>query len=269
MKVVILAGGLGTRLGEETSIYPKPMVCIGGHPIIWHIMKIYSHYGFNDFLILTGYKQEVIKDYFINYCMNNSDITVNLRSNEVKIHRNRCESWNVTLCYTGYNTLTGGRIKKVENFINKEPFLLTYGDGVSDVNILDLINFHNSSGKLCTLTAVQPEGRFGVFSVEKDSSVVNFQEKPKNEDSWINGGFFVCEPGVLDYIPEGDDIAWEQIPLKKLVEDNQLNAYRHYGFWRPMDMLKDKKDLNDLWASGNAPWKIWQDKVWEQKLKAI
>lgn len=259
MKVVILAGGLGTRLGEETTIRPKPMVGIGGYPILWHIMKIYSHYGFNDFVILTGYKQEVIKDYFVNYYMNNSDVTVNLKTNDVTIHKNRCEPWNVTLCYTGRNTLTGGRIKKVKEFVGNEPFLLTYGDGVADVNIKDLIEFHKKSGKACTLTAIQPEGRFGVLKVEEDSTVSNFQEKPKNEDAWINGGFFVCEPEIFDYIPDGDDIIWEQIPLRNLAKDGKLAAYKHRGFWRPMDMLKDKEELNAIWASGQAPWKVWEN----------
>lgn len=259
MKVVILAGGLGTRLGEETSIYPKPMVSIGGYPILWHIMKIYSHYGFNEFVVLTGYKQEVIKEYFVNYRVDNSDISLDLQNGDVVIHESRCEPWKVTLCYTGRNTQTGGRIKKAERFIKDETFLLTYGDGVSDVNITNLVNFHRESGKLCTLTAVQPEGRFGVFSLKNESLVQSFQEKPKDENTWINGGFFVCEPEVLDYIPEGDDVVWEQMPMKNLVKDGQLNAYRHYGFWRPMDMLKDKKDLNNLWAAGTAPWKVWQD----------
>ena len=259
MKVVILAGGFGTRLGEETNIKPKPMVGIGGYPILWHIMKIYSHYGFNDFVILTGYKQEVIKEYFLNYYANNSDVSINLQNNDIEIHRNRCEPWKVTLCYTGRNTMTGGRIKKAREYLNNEPFMLTYGDGVSNVNINDLIEFHKKSGVLCTLTAVQPEGRFGVLKVESDSRISNFQEKPKNEDAWINGGFFVCEPGVLDYIPDGDDVIWEQVPLRTLAQDGQLSAYKHRGFWRPMDMLKDKEELNKIWSSGNAPWKVWED----------
>lgn len=259
MKVLILAGGLGTRLGEETGVRPKPMVGIGGYPILWHIMKIYSHYGFNDFVILTGYKQEVIKDYFVNYYMNNSNVTIDLSNNSAEVHQNMCEPWKVTLFYTGRNTLTGSRIKKAKDFIGNERFMLTYGDGVSDVNISDLLDFHAKSGKLCTLTTVQPEGRFGVLKVEDDGRVSNFQEKPKNEDSWINGGFFVCEPEIFNYIAEGDDIIWEQQPLQHLAQDGQLNAYKHRGFWRPMDMLKDKEDLNKIWASGHAPWKVWED----------
>lgn len=259
MKVVILAGGLGTRLGEETGVRPKPMVGIGGYPILWHIMKIYSHYGFNEFVVLTGYKQEVIKDYFVNYYMNNSNVTVDLATNNVEVHQTEAEPWKVTLFYTGRNTMTGGRIKKIKDFIGNEPFMLTYGDGVSDVNINELIKFHKQSGKYCTLTAIQPEGRFGVLKVEEDMRVSNFQEKPKNEDAWINGGFFVCEPQIFDYIPDGDDVIWEQKPLKALANDGQLNAYKHRGFWRPMDMLKDKEELNKIWAEGHAPWKVWED----------
>lgn len=259
MKVVILAGGLGTRLGEETGVRPKPMVGIGGYPILWHIMKIYSQHGFNEFVVLTGYKQDVIKDYFVNYYMNNSDVTVDLRNNNVEVHQNRCEPWKVTLFYTGRNTMTGGRIKKVRDFIGNETFMLTYGDGVSDVDISKLLEFHKQSRKLCTLTAVQPDGRFGVIEVNDDLTVTNFREKPKNEDVWINGGFFVCEPEIFDYIPDGDDAVWEQEPLRNLSRDGQLNAFKHRGFWRPMDMLKDKEDLNKIWASGNAPWKTWED----------
>ncbi len=259
MKAVILAGGLGTRLGEETGVRPKPMVEIGGFPILWHIMKIYSHYGINDFVVLTGYRQEVIKDFFINYYVHNSNVTIDLSNNNIEVHKNMCEPWKVTLCYTGRNTLTGGRIKKAREYIGDEPFMLTYGDGVSDVNLTELLEFHKKSGKLCTLTAVQPEGRFGVLKVEADNHVSNFQEKPKNEDAWINGGFFVCEPKIFDYIPDGDDVIWEQKPLRDLAADGQLNAYKHRGFWRPMDMLKDKEDLNKIWASGNAPWKVWEE----------
>lgn len=257
MKVLILAGGLGTRLGEETGIRPKPMVGIGGYPILWHIMKIYSHYGFNEFVVLTGYKQEVIKDYFVNFYMTNSDVTVDLSTNIVEVHKSVSEPWKVTLLYTGRDTLTGGRIKKAQKFIGNEPFMLTYGDGVGNINIRELVNYHNNSRKLCTLTAYQPEGRFGVFNINSYGNIDSFQEKPKEHNSWINAGFFVCEPEVFDYIPEGDNISWEKEPLKALARDSQLNAYRHTGFWHPMDMLKDKNDLNQMWKDNVAPWKIW------------
>ena len=260
MKVVILAGGLGTRLGEETGIKPKPMVTIGNKPILWHIMKIYSYYGFDDFIILTGYKHEVIKEYFLNYFSNNSDLTINLSNNEIEVNSCRSEKWKVTICYTGKNSMTGSRIKQIKKYINGESFLLTYGDGVSDVNINELIKFHKKNGKLCTLTAVQPEGRFGVLKITGDCSVCDFSEKPKNDDTWINSGFFVCESGVFDYIDDGIDAVWESSALSALAREGQLNAFKHFGFWRPMDMLKDKEDLNKIWESGEAPWAIW-DKV--------
>ena len=259
MKVVILAGGLGTRLGEETNIKPKPMVGIGGYPILWHIMKIYSHYGFNDFVILTGYKQEIIKDYFVNYYMNNSNVTIDLSNNIVDVHQTMCEPWKVTMFYTGRNTMTGARIRKIKDIIGNEAFMLTYGDGVSDVNIKKLLEFHRQNGKLCTLTSVQPSGRFGAVEISEDGLITHFKEKPKGDGSWINGGFMVCEPGVFDYIPEGEDIIWEQEPLRGMVAERQLAAYRHDGFWKPMDTLKDKNDLNAMWAEGKAPWKIWKD----------
>ena len=259
MKVVILAGGLGTRLGEETNIKPRPMVGIGGYPILWHIMKIYSHYGFNDFVILTGYKQEIIKDYFVNYYMNNSNVTIDLSNNIVDVHQTMCEPWKVTMFYTGRNTMTGARIRKIKDFIGNEAFMLTYGDGVSDVNIKKLLEFHRQNGKLCTLTSVQPSGRFGAVEISEDGLITHFKEKPKGDGSWINGGFMVCEPGVFDYIPEGEDIIWEQEPLRGMVAERQLAAYRHDGFWKPMDTLKDKNDLNAMWAEGKAPWKIWKD----------
>lgn len=258
MKVLILAGGLGTRLGEETGIRPKPMVGIGGFPILWHIMKIYSYYGHNDFVVLTGYKQEVIKDYFVNYHMTNSDLTIDLATNSVEIHKNHCEPWKVTLLYTGRSTLTGGRIKKAKDFVGKERFLLTYGDGVSDVNINEVIKCHERSGKLCTLTAFQPEGRFGAIGIDDNGFVTSFHEKPKEGGSWINAGFFVCEPEIFDYIPDGDDAVWEQEPLRNLANDGKLNSYKHFGFWHAMDMLKDKEDLNKMWAANKAPWKIWE-----------
>ena len=259
MKVLILAGGLGTRLGEETGVRPKPMVGIGGYPILWHIMKIYSHYGFNEFVVLTGYKQEVIKDYFVNYYMNNSDVTVDLATNDVTVHQNSCEPWKVTMLYTGRNTMTAGRIKKAKELIGNERFMLTYGDGVGDVNIAELIKNHEKSGKLCTLTAYQPEGKFGALGIEEDGTISKFQEKPKEGGAWINAGFFVCEPGVFDYIPdEADTVMWEQDPLRNLSRNGKLNAHRHTGFWHPMDMLKDKEDLNKMWANNTAPWKVWE-----------
>ena len=263
MKVVILAGGLGTRLGEETSIKPKPMVEIGGYPIIWHIMKIYSHYGFNDFIILGGYKHEVIKDYFVNYVARNSDVTVNLQTGQKTIHSNRCEPWNVTMLYTGKDTMTGGRIRYAKPYINNETFLLTYGDGVGNIDIPSVIDFHKKSGKYATLSAVQPEGRFGIVEALPDGTVTSFQEKPKNEDTWINAGFFVCEPQVFDYIPDMDSAIWEKDALQSLARDGKLGMYKHRGFWRPMDMLKDKQDLNKMWDANIAPWKIWD----KQKVK--
>lgn len=257
MKVVILAGGLGTRLGEETSIKPKPMVEIGGRPIIWHIMKIYSHYGFNDFIVLCGYKGEVIKRYFANYYLNNSDITIDMRSNSVDVHYNEIEPWRVTLIDSGVETMTGGRIRRIKKFVENETFMLTYGDGVSDVNIAKLLEHHKKSGKIATLTAVRPTARFGVVNMAEDGSVVNFKEKPSGDGVWINGGFFVLEPKVFDYIPEGDSVVWEREPLERLSAAGQLSAYAHSGFWRPMDMLKDKKDLNEMWDKGEAKWKVW------------
>lgn len=260
MKVLLLAGGLGTRLGEETSIKPKPMVEIGGYPVLWHIMKTYSHYGFNDFIVLTGYKQEVIKDYFVNYYMRNSDITVDLSDNSVNIHRNACEPWKVTLLYTGRDTLTAGRIKRAQKFIGNEPFMLTYGDGVADIDIGALVRNHQDSHKYCTLTAYQPEGKYGALDIEADGRISNFSEKPKQGGSWINAGFMVCEPQVFNYLPENsDEIMFERAPMLNLSKDGQLNAYKHTGFWHPMDMLKDKNDLNKLWDNNQAPWKVWKE----------
>ena len=259
MKVLLLAGGLGTRLGEETSIRPKPMVEIGGYPIIWHIMKLYTHYGLTDFIILCGYKSEVIKEYFLNYYTNNSDVTINFTSNEIDIHRNRCEPWKVTLLYTGRNAMTGSRIKQARHYVGDEPFLLTYGDGVGDVDIKKLLEHHKKSGKTVTLTAVQPSGRFGALNIQADDSISHFQEKPVGDGSWVNGGFFVCEPEAFNYIPEGENAIWEKEPLMKLAAEGKLNAYKHAGFWKPMDTLKDKLELNALWDSGKAPWKVWED----------
>lgn len=256
MKVAILAGGYGTRLSEETDLKPKPMVEIGGKPILWHIMKIYSHYGFNDFVILTGYKSHVIKDYFINYYNRYSDITVDMSDNSVEIHKTRNEPWKVTILYTGKDTMTGGRIKKAQNYIGKEPFLLTYGDGVANIDIKKLVEFHNKSGKLATLSAIQPSGKFGAIAID-GNNVNSFTEKPKGDGAWINGGFFVCEPEVFDYISLEDNAIFEREPLEKLAKDNQLNAYKHDGFWRAMDTLKDKNELTDMWLNQNAPWAVW------------
>ena len=258
MKVVILAGGLGTRLSEETGLRPKPMVGIGGHPILWHIMKIYAHYGFKEFVVLCGYKSEVIKDYFVNYYMNNSDVTVDLATNNVEIHQNISEPWKVTMFYTGKYTQTGGRIRKIKDFIGNEPFLLTYGDGVADVDISAVVASHQESKKLATLTSIQPNGRFGSLEIEDDGTVLSFQEKPKGEGGWINGGFFVLQPEIFNYIPDREDAIWEQEPLKQLASEGQLNAYMHHGFWHCMDTLKDKDELNKMWAENKAPWKVWE-----------
>ena len=260
MKVVILAGGLGTRLSEETRLVPKPMVEIGGKPILWHIMKIYSFYGFNDFIILTGYKSHVIKDYFVNYYQQYSDITVDMVNNSIEIHRTQTEPWKVTMLYTGQETMTGGRIKKAQPYIGNERFLLTYGDGVSDVNIQDTIEKHIQTGKTVSMTAVQPSGRFGALDISQDGAIREFKEKPQGDGDWINAGFFVCEPEVFDYIPDGDDIIFERIPLENLAKANQLQSYKHNGFWRPMDTLRDKNDLTDMWLSDSAPWAIWLKK---------
>ncbi|MBR5609217.1 MAG: glucose-1-phosphate cytidylyltransferase [Elusimicrobiaceae bacterium] len=258
MKVLILAGGLGSRLSEETNLKPKPMVEIGGYPILWHIMKIYSHYGFNDFIILTGYKSHIIKEFFVNYYHRYSDITVDMTDNSVTVHKTRQEPWKVTMLYTGQNTMTGGRIKKASKYIGNEPFLLTYGDGVSDVNIKDLIDAHQKSGKLITMTAVKPTGRFGALVIDGQNTITSFIEKPKGDGAWINGGFFVCQPEVMNYIAEGSGVIFERDPLEKLAADGQLHAYKHEGFWQPMDTLKDKIHLTELWEQEKAPWKKWE-----------
>ncbi len=260
MKVAILAGGLGTRLGEETTLRPKPMVEIGGKPMLWHIMKIYAAHGFNEFVVLCGYRHEYIKNYFMNYFMDNCDVTFHLADNKVTVHEKRVEPWQVTLLDTGPATLTGGRILRARDLLCDDTFMLTYGDGVSDVNIKELLAFHRGHGRLATLTAVQPQGRFGVLDMEDEGHAIrSFQEKPRDSSSaWINAGFFVLEPGIFDYIENGDRTVWEQEPLMKLARDGQLSAYRHNGFWHPMDMLKDKTELNAMWDSGNAPWKVWK-----------
>jgi glucose-1-phosphate cytidylyltransferase len=257
MKAVILAGGLGTRLSEETTIKPKPMVEIGGQPILWHIMKIYSTYSINDFIICCGYRGYIIKEYFANYFLRMSDITFDMRFNQMNIHAGKAEPWRVTLVDTGEDTLTGGRLKRVREHIGGETFCFTYGDGVSDVNIKTLIDFHRQQGTLATLTAVQPPGRFGAIALgQGQTKIASFNEKPDGDGAWVNGGFFVLEPDVIDYI-EGDATTWEQEPLQKLAHLGQLAAFRHAGFWQPMDTLKDKHYLESLWQSGRAPWKVW------------
>lgn len=256
MEVVILAGGLGSRLAEETSIRPKPMVEIGGQPILWHIMKIYAHYGYNKFIICLGYKGHVIKEYFSNFFLNHSDITFDLRNNSMEVHRAGAENWKVTLVETGKDTLTGGRIKRIKPYIKGGTFMLTYGDGVGNINIDKLVQFHFTHKRLVTVTAVQPDGRYGVLDIQKNDKVGSFIEKPKGEGSWINGGFFVCQSEIFNYLKD-DSTIWEKEPLENLAKNNQLAAYKHYGFWKPMDKLKDKQELNEHWALGTAEWKIW------------
>ena len=258
MKVVILAGGLGTRLSEETDIKPKPMVEIGGKPILWHIMKIYSHYGFNEFIVCCGYKGYYIKEYFANYFLHQADVTIDLVENSMNVHKSKAEPWKITLVDTGINTQTGGRIKRIQDYVGNESFLLTYGDGVSDVNITELVAFHKKNGKKATLTAVQPSGRFGALEFNHDNGVSSFMEKPTGDGAWINGGFFVLEPSIFDYINDGDTTIWERKPLERLTQENQLSAFKHTGFWRPMDTLRDKMELNDYWNSDNAAWKLWK-----------
>lgn len=257
MKVLILAGGLGSRLSEETVLKPKPMVEIGTRPILWHIMKIYSYYGFNEFIILCGYKGYMIKEYFANYYRHMSDMTVDMTNNSITHHANHAEPWKVTLIDTGIETMTGGRIKRVQEYIGNEPFMLTYGDGVSDVNIRDLLQFHTSHGKAITMTAVQPEGRFGSLQISDENKVTSFQEKPKGDGSWVNGGFFVCQPEVLDYIPLDDSVIFEREPLENLAKSGELFTYKHRGFWKPMDTLRDKSQLEEMVQQGIAPWVKW------------
>jgi glucose-1-phosphate cytidylyltransferase len=254
LKVLILAGGLGTRLSEETDIRPKPMVEIGGKPILWHIMKTYSKYGFNDFVILLGYKGYYIKEYFANYFLHQSDITIDLQNNSMQIHDNHSEPWKVTLLDTGLNSMTGGRVKRAQKYVGNEPFLLTYGDGVSDININELLKFHKSHGKAMTVTSSLPAGRFGGLHIENNNKVSQFFEKPKGDGNWVSAGFFVCEPKVFDYIKNGDETILELETLKDLAIDGELYTYKHEGFWKPMDTLKDKLDLNEMWQKGKAPW---------------
>ncbi|CAG0962956.1 glucose-1-phosphate cytidylyltransferase [Methylophilaceae bacterium] len=256
MKAVILAGGLGTRISEETHLKPKPMIEIGGMPILWHIMKLYSAHGINDFVVCCGYKGYVIKEYFANYFLHMSDVTFDMGNNEMQVHQKKAEPWRVTLVDTGDDTLTGGRLKRVQDYVkDEEAFCFTYGDGVADVDISAQVAFHHSHGKLATVTAVQPPGRYGALSMQQNQ-VMGFIEKPKGDGGWINGGFFVLSPQCLNYI-DGDRSSWESAPLAQLAKDGQLMAYQHAGFWQPMDTLREKNMLEDLWQSGKAPWKVW------------
>ena len=257
MKAVILAGGLGTRLSEETVMKPKPMVEIGNKPILWHIMKIYSSHGINDFIICCGYKGYVIKEYFKNYFIHMSDVTFSMNDNSMHVHQNNAEPWTVTLVDTGEDTMTGGRLKRINEYIkNEKEFCFTYGDGVGDINISELIKFHNQHGKKATVTATIPKGKYGALKLGSNNAVEHFQEKPEGDGRWINGGFFVLNPSVIENI-DGDKTIWESEPLVKLANDNQLIAFKHNGFWMPMDTLREKNILNDLWKNGKAPWKAW------------
>lgn len=257
MKVVILAGGLGTRLSEETGTRPKPMLEIGGKPILWHIMKLYSYYGFNDFVILLGYKGYYIKEYFANYFLHQSDVTIDLKNNNMEVHNNSSEPWKVTLIDTGLHTMTGGRIKRAKKHIGNDTFLLTYGDGVSNVNITELIKFHKASNKQATMTAIQPAGRFGALDINTNL-VTEFIEKPAGDGNWVNAGFMVCEPEILDLIA-GDTTSFEEYPLQTLAKNSQLSAFKHTGFWQCVDTLRDKTLLNTLWEQKDAKWKVWND----------
>ena len=256
MKVVILAGGFGTRISEESQFKPKPMIGIGDRPILWHIMKTYSHYGFNEFVICLGYKAYIIKEFFADYFLHTSDVTFNLAENKMTVHNNTAEPWTVTLIDTGLNTMTGGRVKRVKEYLGDEPFFLTYGDGVSDVNISDLLEFHKKCGKIATMTAIKPESRFGVLDI-KDECIHAFREKNKNDSGWINGGFMVLQPEIFDYINGGDEVVFEREPLETLASMQQIAAFKHDGFWQCMDTQRDKQYLEKLWADNTAPWKVW------------
>lgn len=258
MKVVLLAGGFGTRISEESLYKPKPMIDIGGKPILWHIMKSYSHYGHNEFIICLGYMGYYIKEYFANYFLHQSDVTIDLQDNSVEVHRNTSEPWKVTLIDTGLHTLTGGRLARIRSYLGDEPFLMTYGDGVADVDINAVIDFHKKNGKLATLVGVQPDGRFGQLGMTAGGLVESFQEKPHGDGGWINGGFFVMEPAALDYVRNGDKTMWEREPMEELARDGQLMVYRHDSFWKCMDTLRDKNQLEEMWAEGRAPWKVWK-----------
>lgn len=257
MKVVILAGGYGTRFSEQTGLRPKPMIEIGQKPILWHIMKTYSFFGFNDFVICLGYKGYMIKEYFINYYFHQSDLTINMENNKVNIHQSFVEPWKVTLVDTGLNTMTGGRLKRIEKYVNNETFFMTYGDGLGNIDLNKLLSFHKKNKKLATVTAVQPSGRFGDLHLDDQNSVIKFKEKPKGNGNWINGGFFVLEPEIFDYI-EGDNSVWEQKPLELITKKREIVAYKHKDFWKPMDTLRDQMELEKLWTNNVAPWKIWK-----------
>lgn len=257
MKVLLLAGGFGTRLSEETNLIPKPMVEIGGKPILWHIMKIYASYGYNDFVILLGYKGHIIKEYFLNYFYQQTDVRIDLETNEVEVLRRKGENWKITLLDTGLNTMTGGRLKRAKEYVGNEPFMFTYGDGVGKINIKELADFHKEKGKLVTMTSVQPEGRYGALDITEEGLVTSFKEKPKGDGNYINGGFFVCQPEALDYI-DGDHQMFEREPLEKICEDKQLVTYKHHGFWQCMDTMRDKRMLEELWES-DPKWKNWND----------
>lgn len=257
MKAVILAGGFGTRLSEATNLIPKPMVEIGGKPILWHIMKTYSLHGINEFVICCGYKAYVIKEWFANYFMHNSDVTVDLANNTIEVHECKAEPWKVTLVDTGLHTMTGGRIKRIQKYIGDEPFLLTYGDGVSDIDITASIEEHKKNGKALTVTAYKPNGKFGALEIDEVGAVNAFTEKPAGDGMWINAGYFICEPEVFSYITEGDSTIFEKTPLENLAKDGKMHSYKHTGFWKPMDTLRDNTELNAMWDSGKAPWKKW------------
>ena len=256
MKAVILAGGFGTRISEETQVKPKPLIEIGGMPLLWHIMKIFSQHGINDFVICCGYKGYMIKEYFANYSLHKSNITLDLRANSTQVHSSEVEPWKITLVDTGLNTMTGGRLKRVKEFLDDEPFFFTYGDGLSDINLKELIEFHKYQKRSATVTAVRPPGRFGAMAIS-DNQVTKFQEKPEGDGDWINGGFFVLEKKIFDYLTD-DKTIWEREPLEKLSNDNQLSAYKHSGFWQPIDTIRDKNHLEELWKLNKAPWKKWE-----------
>lgn len=258
MKVVILAGGFGTRISEESYLKPKPMIEIGEKPILWHIMKIYSYYGFNEFIICLGYKGIYIKEYFHHYFLHESDVTFDFRMNQHIVENHTAEPWKVSLIDTGLHTMTGGRIKRIEKYVGNETFMLTYGDGVADVNISEALSFHKNHGKIATITSIQPGGRFGVMDIDENLGIRGFQEKPKEEGGWINGGFMILDPKVFNYISPSDSVVFEKEPLEKLATDSQMVAYKHYGFWQPMDSLRDKNRLEELWQTKKAPWKVWE-----------